>query len=391
MKQSQPLIGVIGAGIGGLAAAAALRARGFRVRVFEQAQEFARVGAGIQMTPNPMKVLRALGVEPELRRISFEPVSGLNRDYDTGALTNALPLRTAIEARYGAPYLCAHRADLHTAIKNVVPDKIISFGRKLAGIEHGSSSITLTFTDRTSEHVDALIAADGVHSVVRDAMLGKEEPRFTGRVAYRTTFPASLLGDKQIAPSRTKWWGPDRHIVIYYVTANRDEVYFVTSQPEDAGWMTPESWSTKGDVKALRDAFSTFHSDVRHVLESCPEVYKWALLARDPLPHWSEGRVVLLGDACHPMPPYMAQGAAMALEDAIVLARCLEGVEPDGYAAGFQRYELNRKPRASQIQQVSGKNTWMQHNTNPDWVYGYDAVTVPLIDGVSGGSAKMAS
>jgi 2-polyprenyl-6-methoxyphenol hydroxylase-like FAD-dependent oxidoreductase len=391
MTQSQPLIGIIGAGIGGLATAAALLACGFNVRIFEQARNFARVGAGIQMTPNPMKVLRALGVEPELRRISFEPASGLNRDYASGAVTNELPLKTAIEVRYGAPYLCAHRADLHTAIKNVVPEELISFGRKLAGIDHGPTSVRLTFTDGTTEIVDALIAADGVHSIVRDAMLGKEEPRFTGRVAYRTTFPASLLEDKQIAPSRTKWWGPDRHIVIYYVTASRDEVYFVTSQPEDAGWMTRESWSTKGDVKALRDAFSAFHPEVRHVLDRCPEVYKWALLARDPLPRWSDGRVVLLGDACHPMPPYMAQGAAMALEDAMVLARCLDGVEADGFAAAFRRYELNRKPRATQIQQVSGKNNWMQHNTNPDWVYGYDAVTAPLLEDVSGATAKMAS
>lgn len=375
MQKSKTLIGIIGAGIGGLAAAAALRARGFNVRIFEQTLKFARVGAGIQMTPNPMKVLRALGVEPELRRISFEPVSGLNRDFDSGAVTNELPLRTAIEARYGAPYLCAHRADLHMAIKNVVPDEVISFGRKLAGIEHGASSVTLTFTDGSTETVDALIAADGVHSIVRDAMLGKEEPRFTGRVAYRTTFPAALLGDKQIAPSRTKWWGPDRHIVIYYVTANRDEVYFVTSQPEDVGWMTRESWSTKGDVNVLRESFSAFHPEVRHVLASCPEVYKWALL----------------GDACHPMPPYMAQGAAQALEDAIVLARCLEGVEPEGFAAAFQRYEWNRKPRASRIQQMSGKNTWMQHNTNPDWVYGYDAVTAPLTDSPIDPEVKIAS
>lgn len=390
MTQSKPLIGIIGAGIGGLAAAAALRARGFNVRIFEQAQKFARVGAGIQMTPNPMKVLRALGVEPELRRISFEPVSGLNRDHDSGAVTNELPLRDAIEVRYGAPYLCAHRADLHTAIKNVVPDEVVSFGRKLTGIAHGPSSVTLTFADGETETVDALIAADGVHSIVRDAMLGKEEPRFTGRVACRTTFPAKLLGDQQIASSRTKWWGPDRHIVIYYVTANRDEVYFVTSQPEDAGWMTRESWSTKGDVNVLREAFSAFHPEVRHVLGSCPEVFKWALLARDPLPRWSEGRVVLLGDACHPMPPYMAQGAAMALEDAMVLARCLEGVEPDGFVEAFKRYEWNRKPRATQIQQTSGKNTWMQHDTNPDWVYGYDAVTVPLVNSATE-AARMAS
>jgi 2-polyprenyl-6-methoxyphenol hydroxylase-like FAD-dependent oxidoreductase len=380
MMHAQPVIGIVGAGIGGLAVAAALRARGIRVRVFEQAAKFARVGAGIQMTPNPMKVLRDLGVETELRRISFEPVSGLNRDYDTGRVTNELALGRAIEERYGAPYLCVHRADLHGVIRGMVPDAVIDFSRKLVGIDHGPSSVRLAFADGSREQVDALIAADGVHSVVRDAMLGQEDPRFTGRVAYRTTFPASRLGTGQIALSRTKWWGPDRHIVIYYVTANRDEVYFVTSQPEDAGWVTRESWSTRGDVRVLRDAFSAFHPDVRHVLDACPEVYKWALLARDPLPRWSDGRVALLGDACHPMPPYMAQGAAMALEDAAVLARCLEGVAPEGFAAAFRRYEFNRKGRASEIQRLSGANTWMQHKTDPDWVYGYDAWTVPLRD-----------
>jgi 2-polyprenyl-6-methoxyphenol hydroxylase-like FAD-dependent oxidoreductase len=392
MTQTQPVIGIVGAGIGGLAAAIALRARGMRVRVFEQAAKFARVGAGIQMTPNPMKVLRGLGVEAELRRVSFEPLSGLNRDYDTGRLTNELPMGRTIEERYGAPYLCAHRADLHAILKQAVPDDAIDAGRKLAGIDHGPSSVRLTFADGSHEEVDALVAADGVHSVVRDAMLGREEPRFTGRVAYRTTFPAALLGARQIDPSRTKWWGPDRHIVIYYVSASRDEVYFVTSQPEDAGWMTRESWSTKGDVRVLREAYSTFHPNVRHVLEACPEVYKWALLARDPLPRWSEGRVALLGDACHPMPPYMAQGAAMALEDAAVLARCLDRVPPEGFAAAFRRYELNRKSRASEIQRVSGANTWMQHNTNPDWVYGYDAWTVPLREDASAeAAAKIAS
>jgi salicylate hydroxylase/6-hydroxynicotinate 3-monooxygenase len=197
-------------------------------------------------------------------------------------------------------------------------------------------------------------------------------------VAYRTTFPAALLGDLQLAPSRTKWWGPDRHIVIYYITRNRDEVYFVTSQPESAEWMTPESWSAKGDVAELRRAFADFHPEVRAVLAACPDVHKWALLARDPLPSWCQGRIALLGDACHPMTPYMAQGAASAIEDAAVLARCLEGVTASGVAAAFKLYEAIRKPRATAIQQGSAMNNWMRTNTDPDWVYGYDAWTVPL-------------
>ncbi len=140
-------------------------------------------------------------------------------------------------------------------------------------------------------------------------------------------FPAALLSGFDIGPSRTKWWGPDRHIVIYYTTATRSELYFVTSVPEPAEWLTRESWSAKGDVPELRQAYEGFHPDVRAVLEACPDCHKWAILEREPLPRWSDGRVALLGDACHPMTPYMAQGAATAIEDAAILARCLEEVE----------------------------------------------------------------
>jgi salicylate hydroxylase/6-hydroxynicotinate 3-monooxygenase len=371
-------IAIIGAGIGGLTAAATLRRVGIKVAIYEQARQFARIGAGIQMTPNPMKVLRAIGLEDRLRQVAFEPVSGINRDHDTGRLTNELPAGPAIEARYGAPYLCLHRADLHAALADAVPDEIVHRNHKLAGLETTGAAVTLNFTDGSQAQADAVIGADGVHSVVREILHGPESPHFTGRVAYRTTFPATLLGDLQLAPSRTKWWGPDRHIVIYYITRNRDEVYFVTSQPESAEWLTPESWSAKGDVAELRRAFADFHPEVRAVLAACPDVHKWALLARDPLPFWCSGRIALLGDACHPMTPYMAQGAASAIEDAAVLARCLDGVTVNGVAAAFKLYEAIRKPRATAIQQGSAKNNWMRTDTNPDWVYGYDAWTVPL-------------
>ena len=156
---------------------------------------------------------------------------------------------------------------------------------------------------------------------------------------------------------RTKWWGPDRHMVVYPVTAARDEIYFVTSQPEKAEWRTTESWSAKGDLNELRESFAGFHAEVQALLQAAPEVHKWALFEREPLPRWGEGRVVLLGDACHPMTPYMAQGAASALEDAMMLARCVEGVDGDGVAAAFKRYEATRKPRTSQIQTRSRAKT----------------------------------
>lgn len=153
----------------------------------------------------------------------------------------------------------------------------------------------------------------------------------------------------KIGASRTKWWGVDRHIVIYYTAADRSSLYFVTSVPEPGDWITEESWSAKGDVEELRAAYEGFHPEVQMVLNACPDCHKWAILEREPLPTWSEGRVALLGDACHPMTPYMAQGAATSIEDAAVLARCLAEVDVDGIESAFNRYEANRKPRTSKI------------------------------------------
>jgi 2-polyprenyl-6-methoxyphenol hydroxylase-like FAD-dependent oxidoreductase len=324
-------------------------------------------------------VHRRLGTEARLRQFAFASPVGISREWDTGNITNELPLGEAIEHRYGAPYLLMHRADLHAAIESVLPDGIVQFNRKLEGVDQNATGVTLAFEDGERIRVDAVVGADGVHSVVREWMLGPEKPRFTGRVAYRTTYPARLLGTA-ITPVRTKWWGPDRHMVVYFVTAHRDELYFVTSQPEDAQWMTRESWSQKGDLAVLREAYAGFHPEVQTILRACPEVHKWALMERDPLPRWCEGRVTLLGDACHPMTPYMAQGAASALEDAAMLSRCLEAVDASGIAAGFRRYEVNRLPRAAEIQQTSSKNTWMRSATDPTWVYGYDVWTAPLIE-----------
>lgn len=380
MSAPKGSIAIVGAGIGGLAAAALLSRLGFEVSVYDQAARFARVGAGIQQTPNAMQVHRRLGTEARLRSIAFAAPKGVSREWASGAISNELALGEAIERRYGAPYLLMHRAALHAALAAVLPPGIVHFNRKLIGIDQNGARVRLSFAGGARAEADGVIGADGVHSMVRECMLGPEQPRYTGRVAYRTTFPSSLLGSAEVTPVRTKWWGPDRHMVVYYVTSNRDELYFVTSQPEDASWMTRESWSQKGDLAALRDAYAGFHPEVQAILRACPEVHKWALMERDPLPRWCEGRVTLLGDACHPMTPYMAQGAASALEDAAILSRCLEAVDADGIAAAFKRYEANRLPRTTEIQQASAKNTWMRSATDPTWVYGYDAWSVPLIE-----------
>jgi salicylate hydroxylase/6-hydroxynicotinate 3-monooxygenase len=366
-------IAIIGAGIGGLTAAALLQRRGHDVQVYEQAKKFARVGAGIQQSANAVRVLREIGLEQTLRDIAFQPQSWNNREWDTGAVKYELPLGEAFETRYGAPYLLLHRGDLHTALINAVAPSRIHLDMPLAGLEAHEERVSLRFANGQTRQVDAVIGADGVHSLVREWMLGPDEPRFTGRVAYRTTFKAELLKGAQIDDC-TKWWGPDRHIVIYYITPRRDELYFVTSLPEPE-WRN-ESWSARGDLAQLRSAFAGFHPQVQTVLQACPEVYKWALYERDPLPRWSQGRVVLMGDACHPMVPYMAQGAATAIEDAAVLSRCLD--DTTDVQQAFQRFEATRKERTSKIQLTSHHNQWMSQRTDPDWVYGYDAWSTPL-------------
>ena len=360
-----------------MTAAAALRRVGIDAQIYEQAARFARVGAGIQMMPNSMKVLRKIDVEERLRRAAFQPYSHLNREWDTGKIMRELPMP---ESLFGTPYLCMHRADLHDALAAVVPPGIIHLGKKLVGLEQsGSGPVTLAFADGTRAQADAVIGADGVHSIVRDIIVGPDAPLHKGRIAYRAVFSSALLQGFDIGRSRTKWWGPDRHIVIYYVTAARSELYFVTSVPEPAGWVTRESWSATGDVRELRKAYEGFHPDVMRVLSACPDCHKWAILEREPLPNWSTGRVVLLGDACHPMTPYMAQGGATAIEDAAILARCLEEVDAADIEGAFRRYEAHRKPRTSRIQAISSANTWMKGgNDDTSWLYGYDAWNVPL-------------
>ena len=371
-------VAVVGAGMGGLAAAAALRLAGIEVAVYEQAQRFTRIGAGIQIGCNAMKVLRRFGLEQKLRADAFYPRSWNNKDFDTGTVRFDMIFGEDAEQRYGAPYLLAHRGDLHAALASAVPDEAVHLDHQLVSLEERSDgAVRLGFANGITAEADAVIGADGVHSVVRETLFGKDDPDFTGRVAYRTVYPAALLDGYRIDDC-TKWWGPDRHIVIYYVKPDRSEVYFVTSQPEPG--FAVESWSATGDVKVLRAAFAGFHPQVQRVLAACPAAHKRPLLDHDPLPRWSDGNVTLLGDACHPMTPYMAQGAAMAIEDAAILSRCLDGVDRSGVAAAFRRYETTRKPRTSQTQLSSRTNTWLRDATDPDWVYSYNAWTAPLAD-----------
>jgi 6-hydroxynicotinate 3-monooxygenase len=373
---AKPLrVAIAGAGMGGLATAAALRRVGIDATVYEQASQFARLGAGIQVGCNAMKVLRGLGLETRMRSQSFYPRSWNNRDWRTGEVKFDMIFGGSAEAKFGAPYLLAHRGDLHAALASAVPDEHVRLNHRLVGLDETADGVRLSFANGATDVADAVVGADGVHSIVRDILFGESPVYFTGRIAYRTTYPAARLNGEKIDDC-TKWWGEDRHIVIYYVKPDRSEIYLVTSQPDPE--FRIESWSAKGDVKALRASFEGFDSQVERVLAACPDVHKWAIMDRDSLSRWSDGNVTLLGDACHPMTPYMAQGAAMAIEDAAVLSRCLDGVGRDGVADAFRRFEATRKERTSRVQDTSRKNIWLKQKTDADWVYGYDAWNVPL-------------
>jgi salicylate hydroxylase/6-hydroxynicotinate 3-monooxygenase len=368
-------IAIIGAGMGGLAAAAALRKVGHAVTVYEQARQFTRLGAGIQIGCNAMHVLRGLGLEDRLRADTFYPRSWNNRDWKSGEVMFDILFGREAEQTYGAPYLLAHRGDLHAALASAVPAEIVQLNHRLTGIDQTPRGVRLAFDNGHVAEADAAVGADGVHSVVKTALFGEDEPNFTGRIAYRTVFPAERLKGVDVL-NCTKWWGEDRHVVIYPVKPDRSEIYFVTSQPEPG--FNLESWSATGDVKVLREAFEAFHPEARAVINAAPEVHKRPLVDRDPLNRWIDGRVALLGDASHPMTPYMAQGAAMAIEDAAILARCLNGLDRDGVEAGLRRYEATRKERTARMQVTSRQNVWGKGVTDVDWVYGYNAWEAPL-------------
>jgi salicylate hydroxylase/6-hydroxynicotinate 3-monooxygenase len=381
VAEREPSIAIIGAGLGGLAAALAFDRVGIRADVYEQAPAIAPVGAGIQLTPNASAAIRGLGILDEVRARSYAPSVGYNRDWDTGRVTNLQRMGREIEETYGAPDLAMHRAVLHGALLARVSVARVHLGRRLVGLDSSGPAYRLRFMNGTEVVADAVIGADGIHSVVRETLFGREDPCFNGRVAYRTTFPTARIPAGIEIDGRVKWWGPDRHVVSYLLTPQGDEVYYiaVVNEPD----FRLESWSTSGSLDDVLRAFAGFHPRIRAVLGAAEQVRKWALVDRDPMPSWGEGRIVLLGDACHPMPPYIAQGAASAIEDAVVLSRCVAGFERsgrdrDGLAEAFRLYERVRRPRTSRMQVTARQNTWLRYKTDADWVYGYDAFATPL-------------
>lgn len=370
-------IGINGAGIGGLAAAIALRKLGLDVVVFEQAARFARVGADINLTPNAVRALDGLCVGEALRETAARPTHRISRVWNTGEETSRLDMSDEAEIRYGAPQLTMHRGDLMTALERALPAECVRLGKKAAGIERHEAGATLRFADGTQEDVDVLIGADGIHSAVRTSLFGPEHPVFTGVVAYRAVVPAERLVCVPNLQAFTKWWGPEATSQIVTFPLNRGREIFVFATVAQETWRN-ESWTTPGRVEDVREAYAGFHAEARALLDACDDVLISALYVRDPLPAWSAGTVTLLGDACHPMMPFMAQGAGMAIEDGVVLARCLAEADGKDIPAALARYQAARHERTSRIQIGSRSNAWLKEGGNADWVYDYNAWQAPL-------------
>jgi salicylate hydroxylase len=387
-------VAIIGGGIGGLAAALSLLRAGIDVEVFEQAAAFAEIGAGIQIGPNAARLLHRVVPAAVLTAEAVRPVAVHQRRWDDGRTLQRAPLGAEIEAAFGAPYYHFHRADLLRALASTVPAQRLHLRHRFIGFEERGEQVMARFENGAVFAADALIGADGIHSAVRTLLFGPERPRFTGCIAYRGLVPAERLAHLSLEITSNNWMGPGRHFVHYFVAGGR-RVNFVGVIEHDS-W-TRESWTDRGEKADLRDAYAGWHPQVQEIIEAVDETFIWALFDRAPLPRWSVGRVSLLGDACHAMLPFMAQGAGQAIEDGACLAACLARLGPNAVPEALRLYEHLRLPRATRLQELSRANKTRFHL--PDgplqeqrdaemaargdraiaaigWLYGHDAAVI---------------
>ena len=347
-------IAIVGAGIGGLALALGLARAGKRLRVYEQAPELREIGAGVSLSPNAVKGLRYLGVGERLEALADEPPTQVTRHYANGKVLVNFRRHNTRE-QLGAPYLQAHRADLHDLLRDELaalqPDALVLDKELTAVSDDPASAYLLRFADGSQAGADLLIGADGLKSTVRREVFSEPAPEFSGFVAWRGLVTRDELGDEQSRPGSMVFVAPGRMFVRYPVRHGRLQNFVAFSQV-DEGW-SAEGWSQTGDIDSVRDVFSDFHDDARVVLRafSGGHCHKWGLFSRPPLPRWVRGRVTVLGDAAHPMLPWLGQGAAMAIEDAVILCRSL--IEFEGADEALRRYENARRERVTVIHRES--------------------------------------
>lgn len=391
---------IAGAGIGGLTAALAALRQGHEVEVYEQASELKEVGAGVQLSANGTRVLYALGVGEELKSLSCEATGKEIRLWNTGETWKLFDLGKVSIERYGFPYFTVYRPDLldvlARAVRRLKADAI-HLGRKCVGFTQTDGEVRLDLEDGTTATGDALIGADGVHSPIRQALFGADKPQFSGIIAWRGIIPMERLPARMERRVGVNWVGPGGHVVHYPLRGGA--VLNFVGALERTDWQI-ESWSARGTTEELAADYRGWHEDIQTLIRNIPVPHKWALMVRPPMPRWTVGRVTLLGDACHSMVPFLAQGAVMAMEDGLILARALTELDGD-VASRLARYEEARRERTRRAVEGSADNIarfhdraladpvgarqyvereWAGHNvaSRYEWLFRYDALTETL-------------
>ena len=386
---------IVGGGIGGLCAALCLLEKGWQVSVLEQAPALTEVGAGLQISPNGMKVLKALNLDTLVCAAGFEPEGTELRIGQTGNVIFEVPMKNSALRRWGAPYIQIHRADLLQilidAVEAVSP-AIIRTNIRVEGYQIEDNKVQIRTDRNEPEMADLLIGADGIHSAIREAMLGSDRPRFTGNVAWRTVVPTERLGKNLPPPTGCAWVGPGRHSVTYPLRQGK-LINWIGVVERDS-W-TEEGWTIPGSRTEALAEFADFHPVIHEIINQADTHFRWALHDRAPLEKWCDGPVALLGDACHPMLPFLAQGAVMALEDAYVLAKRVS--EAGQVSEGLKQYENDRLIRTAKVQAGARSNMGLFHkrtrisqiatyapmkmvanlapsfiHSRMDWLYGHD-------------------
>jgi len=386
---------IAGAGLGGLAAASCLMKAGHEVEVYEQASELGEVGAGIQISANAMHVLRSLGLEGAVNRVGVRPGAYVFRLHNTGEVIQQFSLSEEHERLHGAPYTQLHRADLHEILAAKAREfrhDVVRLNRRVMGFTESDRDVELRFEDGSSVQGDLLIGADGLKSVVRRQIIGETPATYTGDAAWRLTVPTDRLPHDFLEPVMSVFMGPGGHAVCYYVRGGALLNFVGIVEKDD---VSEESWTVKMPWGMLKADYLGWHSTVQTILDAADrdQCYRWSLHNRPPIRTWSTGRATLLGDAAHPTLPYLAQGAAMAMEDGAVLARALAASQsiPDALAL----YQRNRAERTARIVTQSSENRRLFHLRTPEemreafarrdegaernkWLYSYNPLTVDL-------------
>jgi salicylate hydroxylase len=360
-------VAIIGGGIGGLTAASALSRAGIEVAVYEAAAELREIGAGVALHPNAMKVLRAIGVEDGLRAVAGRSQWQVMRNWKTGRVIGRTS-RQQQEASFGIPGATVHRADLLDVLAHALPAGLVTLGKRCTQVRPDGDVAVARFADGSEIEADIIVGADGIHSPVRACLFGPDAPRFTGKICYRSIVPTGAVRDVRPSPDAAQWpraegaqWlGPHGTIVLYPLRG--EELINVVCHYDDASYRH-ESWIAECSREEVLERYAGWHESLLRLFAAAGTWYKWALYDRDPIPRWTRGRVTVLGDAAHPMLPYLGQGACQAIEDGAVLATALTAEAADP-VTGLVRYERTRRPRASRVVLAARERGLSNHLTS---------------------------